>query len=189
MPFNTSLIEHNPRLADLFDCIDSADREHELFARRIRNNIEINTQLYTPKAEITKFENVDDLIQTYNARLYVRHHRRRLESYKGHIYIKEFEEDTLQIIKRLIELSSKGVKNYTSSVDSWLKSSAYKIDSPEKLEALRQVFEKSEVALIYGSAGTGKSTLINHISNFFHDRKKLYRYTTCNGCGRVLWRI
>ena len=36
------------------------------------------------------------------------------------------------------------------------------------------MFEKSHVSLIYGSAGTGKSTLINHISNLYNDKKKLY---------------
>ena len=40
------------------------------------------------------------------------------------------------------------------------------------------MFAKSQVALIYGSAGTGKSTLINHISNFFSNQKKLYLANT-----------
>jgi ATP-dependent exoDNAse (exonuclease V) alpha subunit len=41
-----------------------------------------------------------------------------------------------------------------------------------------QMFAKSTVALIYGSAGTGKSTLINHISHFFSDKTKLYLANT-----------
>jgi ATP-dependent exoDNAse (exonuclease V) alpha subunit len=36
------------------------------------------------------------------------------------------------------------------------------------------MFENSKVALIYGSAGTGKSTLINHIAHFFADKSKLF---------------
>lgn len=40
------------------------------------------------------------------------------------------------------------------------------------------MFENSRVALIYGSAGTGKSTIINHISNFFNDKNKLYLANT-----------
>lgn len=35
------------------------------------------------------------------------------------------------------------------------------------------MFMNSEVALIYGSAGTGKSTMINHISHLFADKKKI----------------
>ncbi|MCI1267387.1 MAG: hypothetical protein LKG19_12500, partial [Saprospiraceae bacterium] len=41
MPFNSSLINHNPKLSHLFDCIGIKDRQHELFARHIRNNTEI----------------------------------------------------------------------------------------------------------------------------------------------------
>lgn len=178
IPFNFSLIEHNPKLSDLFTCIDPTNREDELFARHIRNNTEIRGQLYTLRKEIVGFENIDELIRTYNSKLYWKHTHCQIEEYKGHIYIKEYEDNTRQIIEKLKELSAKGVKNFSSSVDSWLHSSAYQIDSDEKKAALRQMFEKSEVALIYGSAGTGKTTLINHISNFFHDRDKLYLANT-----------
>ena len=36
------------------------------------------------------------------------------------------------------------------------------------------MYENSRVALIYGSAGTGKSTLINHVAHFFADKRKLF---------------
>lgn len=178
MPFNTSLIGHNPKLSDLFDCLDPTSREHEIFAKFIKNNTEIKGQLYTPKKDITNFENVDGLMQSYNSSLYYKHGHRRLESFKDHIYIKGYEEDTFCIIKKLKELSSAGIKNYANSVKAWLKSSAYNIDCPDKEDALKKMFENSLVALIYGSAGTGKSTMINHVSNFFKDRKKLYLANT-----------
>ncbi|MGR0481251.1 MAG: AAA family ATPase [Candidatus Electronema sp. V4] len=40
------------------------------------------------------------------------------------------------------------------------------------------MFEKSKVAVIYGSSGTGKSTLINHLSHFFSDKSKLFLANT-----------
>lgn len=178
MPFTTSLMGHNPKLSDLFDCIDSEKREHELFARHIKNNTEIRGQLYTPQKDILGFQNIDALMQTYNDNLWWGHGDRKLKNYKDHIYIKGYEEDTICIIEKLKDLSSKGIKNYSGSFDSWLQSSAYLIDCDEKREKLRQMFENSEVALIYGSAGTGKSTLIKHVSNFFSDRSKLYLANT-----------
>lgn len=174
MPFATSLIDHNPKLFDLFDSLPSVNREHELFARHILNNIEIHGQLYTPRKEIVGFENIDTLIQIFNNRVYWKHVNRKIENYKEHLYIKGYEDNTHSIINRLRELSAAGIKNYANSVDSWLHTSGYSIDCEEKRIALRQLFENSSVSLIYGSAGTGKSTLINHISNFFHDHKRLY---------------
>lgn len=178
IPFNFSPKGHNPKLSDLFACIDVVGREDELFARHIRNNIEIKGQLYTSRADITGFQNIDELMRTYNNKLYRKHKYSSLEDYKGHIFIREYEDNTREIIEKLKVLSSKGIKNYSNSVDAWLQSSAYKIDSDEKQTALKLMFEKSEVALIYGSAGTGKTTLINHISNFFHDSEKLYLANT-----------
>jgi len=176
MPFNTSLINHNPKLSDLYDCIDSRERMHEIFARFIRNNSEILGQLYTPIKDLDGFDEIDTLINTHNDLLHKNHQGRRLEKRNQHIYIKSYEDDTVAIIKSLIKLSNTGIQNYTSSVDEWLKS--YSIDCEEKKTALRQMFENSSVALIYGSAGTGKSTLINHISHLFSKHDKLYLANT-----------
>lgn len=178
MPYCTSLRQHNPRIYDLFNSIPASGREHELFARYIKNNTEIEGKLFTSKAEIEGFENIDELIQKYNAALYYKHTGRRLEEYKGHIYIKEYAEDSAEIIKELQQLSSSGVNQYTASVDSWLSRESYTIDDENKKQALRQMFEHSHVALIYGSAGTGKSTLINHIANFWAEKDKIFLANT-----------
>lgn len=178
MPFNTSLIKHNPKISDLFESLDSNNREHELFARLIKNNTETRGQIYTPKKNITGFEDIDTLMRIYNSKLYYTHTHRKLENYNDHIYIKGYQDDTSHIIEKLKELSSSGIKNYASSVDSWLQTPAHGVDCDQKKDVLRNMFENSKVALIYGPAGTGKSTIINHISNFFNDYRKLYLANT-----------
>lgn len=178
MPFNTSLIKHNPKIVDVFESIDVTGRVHELLARHVKNNVEHRGVLYTPKDELDHFEDIDSLIKEYNSRLYRKHTHRKLQAYKDNVFIKSYEDDTLSIINKLTELSSKGINGYDSAVDSWLKKSTYVIDSSEKKQALRKLFLDSKVALIYGAAGTGKSTMINHISNYFHDKKKLYLANT-----------
>lgn len=178
MPYCTSLIQHNPRIYDLLNSIPVSGHEHELFARYIKNNTEIEGKLFTPKSEIEGFENIDDLIQKYNDTLYYKHSGRRLEEYNGNIYIKEYAEDSTEIIKRLQQLSSFGVVQYTASVDSWLSRESYNIDDECKKEILRHMFTNSHVAIVYGAAGTGKSTLINHIANFWAEKKKLFLANT-----------
>lgn len=178
MPFNSSPKHHNPKLYDLFDCLDASGREHELFARLIRNNTEKDGQLYSKKKDINGFENIDNLINQYNATLYSGHASRKIEAYSENIYIKSYEDNTVEIIKKLRELSAEGINGYSTSVDFWLESTAHSIDSPEKKMALRSIFESSNVALIYGAAGTGKSTMIDHISNFFNDENKIYLANT-----------
>ena len=178
MPYCTSLRQHNPRIYDLFSSIPISGREHELFARFIKNNTEIEGHLFTQKSKIEGFDNIDGLIQKYNSSLYYKHTGRRLEEYKGHIYIKGYVEDSTEIIKKLQKLASTGVSQYTKSVDSWLLRESYVIDDDGKRQALCQMFANSHVALIYGSAGTGKSTLIKHISNFWADKDKIFLANT-----------
>lgn len=178
MPFNTSLKSHNPRLVDLFACIDIDDREHELFARMIKNNTEIEGQLFTSKKDIVNFENVDYLILNYNNRLYYKHENRKIQEYKGNLFIKGYEENAVKIIEELNELTDEGIGGYELSVDYWLENTSHSIDCEEKKSALRSIFDKSRVALIYGAAGTGKTTLIDHISNFFNEEKKIYLANT-----------
>ncbi len=179
MPFISSLLGHNPRISDLLDCIDSTDRKHEILARRIKNNTETQGELYTPKKELDGFENLNELIATYNGKVYWRHKSiREIVEFKEHYFIKGYESDTIAIIRILKELSSAGIMDYEKSVEAWLNSGSYTIDCIQKQTALKKMFEYSHVSMIYGSAGTGKSTLINHISHFFNNESKLYLANT-----------
>lgn len=178
MPFNSMPMGHCAKIFDLIDCIDTTDREHEFFARLIKNNTEQKGQLYTPVNEITNIEDIEGKISTYNSKLWKGHPNRKLENFKDHIYIKEYEEDTLHIIEKLKELSVSGIKNYSNSVEAWLQSDDHGVDCDEKKDILKKIFANSCVGMIYGSAGTGKTRLINHISNFYKDENKLYLANT-----------
>ena len=179
MPFNSFLLGHTHKSADLFDFIDPQGREHELLSKFIKNNTEIHGKLYTHRNEVTHFQNIDNLINTYNNNLYYKHKvHRKLEKFKEHIFINGYQEDTIKIINKLKELSKEGIKNYSNTVTFWLSSTNLNIDCEEKKEILKQMFHTSRVALIYGAAGTGKTTLINHISNFFNNENKLYLSNT-----------
>ncbi len=175
MPFNTSPIGHNPRLTDLFACINFTERQHELFARLIKNNTEIKGQLFTSINNISNFDNIEELILRYNEKIYSKHIKsRRLVNEYNHVFINGYKENTNFVILKLKELAKYGVPNYLDSTMEWLNTSTHTIDCDEKKEALIRMFENSRVALIYGAAGTGKSTLINHISHVFADKKKLF---------------
>jgi ATP-dependent exoDNAse (exonuclease V) alpha subunit len=175
MPFNTSLIGHNPRLGDLFACIDAAERKHELLARLVRNNTEINGQLFTPVKDIVGFDDIEELVRIYNSTIWHGHlENSKLVIEAGHVFINGYKNDTRFIITNLEDLAKSGVQNYSNSVKEWLKEPNHGVDCDEKKEALTRMFENSRVALMYGSAGTGKSTLINHIAHFFADKKKLF---------------
>ncbi|SFM11788.1 UvrD-like helicase C-terminal domain-containing protein [Desulfomicrobium norvegicum] len=174
MPFCTSLRGHNPRYWDLAESLDATSRKHELLARRVKNNVEHHGILYTPIADLEEFGDVPILISTYNNKLYKTHKERQLELDKGHVFIRGYENDTVSIVEKLQEYSSAGIDGYTQAVERWLDETSRCIDDKIKREALKQLFHQSRVALIYGAAGTGKSTMVDHIAHYFIDKEKLF---------------
>lgn len=152
-----------------------ANKQPELFARFIRNNTEGKGQLFTDVNDITGFGNINDLIRKYNNSLWFGHKpRSNLKCQNGHVFINEYKIDTCDIIKRLQELSSSGIENYHDDVELWLLFDDYEIDCTEKRRIISNIFSESRVGVIYGSAGVGKSTLINHVSHYLNNEKKLY---------------
>mgnify|MGYP001178196779 CR=1 FL=1 len=190
MPFNFSPIKHNPKLSDLFACIDTTKRQHEILARLVKNNAERKGQLFTPVKDIVGFENIESLVNTYNNALWSGHFENsKLVIKRGHIFINSYKNDCQFIIAKLKDLSKSGVQNYSNSVRAWLNAPNHGVDCDEKKEALTQIFENSQVALVYGSAGTGKSTFINHIAHFFSTQKKLFLAQTHSAIDNLKRRV
>lgn len=174
MPFCTSLPGHNPRYWDLVESLAVAGRNHELLARRVKNNVERHGVLYTPVADLQELGDVYGLIATYNSKLYFRHTERQLVLDKGHVFIRGYEDDTVAIVEKLQGYASSGIAGHTEAVERWLDETPHGIDDEVKRDALKLLFSQSHVALIYGAAGTGKSTMVNHIAHYFNDRTKLF---------------
>lgn len=174
MPLCTSLPGHNPRYWDLVESLGVSGRDHELLARRVKNNVERHGALYTPVAELEDFGDVAALTSAFNGRLYHRHTERQLVLDKGHVFIRGYEEDTVAIVGKLREFTSSGIDGYTEAVERWCDETPRGIDDEAKSEALKLLFSRSRVALVYGAAGTGKSTMVDHVANYFNDKSKLF---------------
>ncbi|MDD6482530.1 MAG: AAA family ATPase [Lachnospiraceae bacterium] len=181
MPFCSGLRKHVPSLSDLLIALDATDREHEFMARFIKNNTEQRGILYTKLEKVGEkyilgnFEDVEKLRKIYNQKLpnTRKQQARKLIIDKGYIFIEEYRDDTITIIKNIQRLARSGVDNYSNTAKHWIENTEYKI-SEEKKKALEKMFDKSHVSVIYGAAGTGKTTFINYISNFLKEYSKLY---------------
>lgn len=175
MPLCTSLAGHNPRFNDLVASLDEPLSSYELLARRVKTDVEQHGKLYTPTSELERFGDISRLMSEYNNRLYYTHKPGRcLVQDRGHLFINQYEQDTVKIVQELQKYASSGIDGYSNAVDFWLNEAPRDIDDELKRDALRNLFARSSVAMIYGAAGTGKSTMINHIANYFHDKEKLF---------------
>lgn len=178
MPFCTALRNHNPRIFELLDCIPSENRDYEFLVKSIQVETEIRGNLFTKKDDLKKFDNIDALVRAFNGALYYKHENRKIKEIKGNYYIKEYADYCAEILRKLSVFAQSGVNGYQTAIQHWLEDPLNAIDDCQKIEILKELFVSSKVAFVYGAAGTGKSTLIGHISKYYSNAIKLYLAVT-----------
>lgn len=177
LPFTFSLKKHNFKLDTLLNCIPYSKKESDFLAHKLIYNAEQEHKLYTNIEELNQFKNIDNLIENYNSKLWSGHvESSSIKQYKKYLFINGYESDCRTIIESLINLSqSDGFTNNEAEVSWWLDNeNDEKIDDEKKIKILKELFLKSKIAIIYGAAGTGKTTMIKYISNYYCDSDKLY---------------
>lgn len=88
--------------------------------------------------------------------------------------IASYETTTIFILNKLLKFSKISNRGQRESNLRYLKQCNINFEDPLKKVALQKLFVNSQVMLIYGAAGTGKTTLINYISNMMNQSKKLF---------------
>lgn len=88
--------------------------------------------------------------------------------------IAAYEASTLFILNKLLELSQIRNKGQKEVNERYLRNCDIAFSDPKKEEALKYAFVNSRVLLVYGAAGTGKTTLIDMISTMLSGRRKLF---------------
>ena len=88
--------------------------------------------------------------------------------------IDSYYNTTINILKRLLEVSQDIHREQKKNNEDYLNNCGFKWDDSTKEAALRNLFVNSNLMLIYGAAGTGKTTLVKHISNIMRCSTKLY---------------
>lgn len=190
MPYASSLINHNPMLKDLYRTIDCSNRDHELLARIVKDNAEIGNTLFTPLKDVEHLGDVNNLIKNYNNQLYYKHKPvAELACENNQVFIKGYRETVANIVQKLSNLTKIGIGNYTSSVSHWLTSEQSYVDSDDKKDILKRLFQNTRVAVIYGAAGTGKTRLIEHVSEFLHSQNKMFLANTHSAVNNLRRRI
>lgn len=88
--------------------------------------------------------------------------------------IDSYEKETLSVLEKLLEFSKRSNKGQRELNQKFLKECNIGFEDPLKEKAIKEVFVNSHLLLIYGAAGTGKTTLINYVSNLMINSRKLF---------------
>lgn len=166
-PFSGSLIKHNPRfnvLIKLFDCSEFSD---DIFANHIINKSNHDSCIYI-KYNKAKSKDVSKLIDSYNERISYKKKDRQVCSFGNNLYIAANENNSVEIINKLIEKSkNNNFPSYSSYVEKFLNQKSIVFNDEEQEHIFKNMFNKTDLYCLYGAAGTGKSTLIAKILLLF----------------------
>lgn len=182
-PFSFNPKGHISNLYELLECIETEGREPELLARYILDNTSQNGKLFTPIEELFVFGTPDEIkrkIYDYNESLYEGFRPgAEIAVYKDHVYNKGYEQGVVKIISKVKTLSEEEnflSENFSENRVALLKTldGDERLDDPIKEDILLSMFSNSKTHFIYGAAGTGKTTLVNHISNLLIDKNKIF---------------
>lgn len=190
MPICSNLLGHYPRITTLFECIPLKDKEYELTARMIHQNTRKNKRLFIPIEDLGEKTAVTEKIEKFNSKIWIGHRPdREIHFYQDYVYMHDVERKCVEIINILRDISKTGDSNHEASVAAWLTNTNYDIDDDTKKDILLNLFKESQVAFIYGPAGTGKTLMIEHISAYFSEYNKVYLANTNSAKGNLESRI
>ena len=170
-------------LSELYECIDPKGHTGEIISRYVENNAYNNGQLFTPVENLSKIGNenkIKKIISKYNDSLWEGFcPDAEIGIYKDYVFNKGQEIGIVQIINCLLERTTLEFPLKNCFADNLIENlkalpEGERLDDPIKEQILKEMFEDSTIYFIYGAAGTGKTTLINHVKNLLSGRQRLY---------------
>lgn len=180
MPFAMSLYKHNISWIHLIKSIDLHNREDELLYRMVKSNIENDNVLYTPISELDYFNDVGDLVNKFNTKLL--NTKKSSNDYlvveNGFIYINSYEKVALNIVKKLDEYANITNDSIKEMIELDVLFEEHNDISDDKKDILDKLFRSSSLAFLYGSAGTGKTKMIEVLAKIYKDYNKCFISTT-----------
>lgn len=138
----------------------------------LKNAIKRTGEIYFDARTVATEKEIKD----YNSHLdfWERKQGYKINIVDGMATIDSYEKATLDVLGKLLELSKRGNKGQRELNLKFIKGSKIDFADTLKEQAIREIFVNSHLLLIYGAAGTGKTTLINYISNLMSNSRKLF---------------
>jgi len=172
-PIIYNLPNHKVNLKDVMRSVGTLKIDQNKAHIAIKNYTNSSGEIYYPKPN--NREEFNKLVKTYNDSLteWDCEVGQKIEELDDFVYIDDYVNSTEFILNKLLSFSKQGNEGQKRLNDSFIENLKVEIDE-NKLVCLKNVFINSKILLIYGAAGTGKTTLMNYISNLMTKRKKLF---------------
>lgn len=142
---------------------------------RMKYLIDSTGELYFPKEKI-EYLDLNQTVENYNSKItpYDKSQGYEIMEFDNYVYLNDYVINTIDILNKLIcasQFGNAGQYQVNQIFVSQLKGE--NIDD-KKINTLKNIFVSSKLLMIYGSAGTGKTTLMDYISTMMNGCSKLF---------------
>ena len=160
---------------DVLRVIGANKVENYLPYIRMKHLIETTGELYQKK-ECVEYLEDNQTINEYNRYLtdWDRTKGLELKEENGYVCLNNYVDNTVHILRWLLDLAMNGNEGQSYLNHNFVKNLDVSDIDETKISALKKVFVDSRVIMIYGAAGTGKTTLMNYVTDLMDGRTKLY---------------
>jgi energy-coupling factor transporter ATP-binding protein EcfA2 len=187
LPFARSLPNHNPPLFDLLHSQPDEDYRPQRLYRYIKNRLMNEGCMYVPKTDVySLFPDADKLIEKYNQDAF--NQEETIQTRLNYFYIVNSEEDLKSIFSILRSFIGGGIPNFQIAEQKIEPLFSIPL-SPDKRAIVNTMFNDARVFLIYGPAGTGKTTLLSDLSTIFKDKSSLFLSNTYSALNNIKVRV
>lgn len=199
MPLTFDLRKHPTDFYTLLNCLDLSNMKPDLFAHHIISLAKKTGTIFVPFSELRNYgdeKNINELVNSYNNKLdnYYRP-QSELKIFQDKVYFNQYALNTKDIITKLIEFSTKKSSCsdlFTQERINLLKDKSLNdlpLEDDLKEKVLQNIYNNSQVHVIYGAAGTGKSTLVNYIASLLSGHNKIYLANTNSAVENLRHRV
>ena len=178
-PLSMCPINHVPSFKDLLEVFDFQEHKNEIISRTI-SLASIDSSCIYLSEERVKTTNLDDIIASYNSQ-YMKPslEGRKIMRYGKYLYLNENELNTVNVLKIILNFSKKeNFVDYSNFINSKIMEKQFIFTDPIKEAALKRMFDKSSVFIVYGPAGSGKSYFAKYVLNSLEDLNNVCIATT-----------
>ena len=161
--------------SDVLRAIGSKQISEFLPYIRMKYLIDSTGELYFPKEDVENLE-LGQTIKTYNNKItnYDKSQGCELKEIDNYVYLDEYVNNTTNILNRLLEVAKEGNVGQSEANHNFISQINTENIDDTKIKALTNAFVDSKVLMIYGAAGTGKTTLMDYISTMLDGCSKLF---------------
>ena len=174
-PFLYNLPRHSNVMRDVMRVAGSKRLTAVAPYLRIKYLTDITGEIYFPRSEI-EVPSAKQTIERYNSTLeeYDVEQGVSIKEEGDLVYIDRYVNITVTILRVLLNYTNDGNDGQAQLNQRFVKNlNDDEIDISKK-NTLSKVFVDSRILMIYGAAGTGKTTLMNYISKLMEGRSKLF---------------